>query len=125
MPHVVTKVFKAQINGLVLYLTVVLLVDYSCGDGACEDRNPDNQAKELGHLGAPQVPPAKWVNNGSIAIQIDAHEEETATIHVDLEDRARDLAQDVTKGPVVVKIVVESQWQRRVKVRSLMARLNM
>jgi len=91
---------------------VVLLVDYGCGDGAREDHNPDHQAKELGHLGASQMPPAKWVDNGNIAIQVDAHEEEAAAIHIDLEDRARDLAQGVTKGPVVVGIVVESERQR-------------
>lgn len=90
----------------------VLLVDYGCGDGAHEDHNPDNQAEKLGHLGASQMPPAKWVDNGNIAIQVDAQEEEAATIHVNLEDRARDLAQSATKGPVVVGIVVESQWQR-------------
>uniref|UniRef100_A0A8B9MBU4 Uncharacterized protein n=1 Tax=Accipiter nisus TaxID=211598 RepID=A0A8B9MBU4_9AVES len=79
---------------------------------AHEDHNPDDQAKELGHLGAPQMPPAKRVDDGNVAIQVDAHEEEAATVHVDLEDRARDLAQGVTKRPVVVGIVVESQRQR-------------
>ena len=112
LPYVVTKAFKAQISGLVVFLTVVLLVDYGSGDRAHEDHNPDKQAKELGHLGAPQVPPAKRVDNGNIAIQVDAHEEEAATIHIDLKDRARDLTQGVTKGPVMVGIVVESQWQR-------------
>uniref|UniRef100_A0A8C4KDP6 Secreted protein n=1 Tax=Dromaius novaehollandiae TaxID=8790 RepID=A0A8C4KDP6_DRONO len=100
-------------NGLVLCHTVVLLVDHGCGDGAHEDHNPDNQAKDLGHFGAPQMPPAERVDNGNVAVQVDAHEEEAATIHVDLEDRARDLAQKVIKGPVVVGIVVESQWQRK------------
>uniref|UniRef100_A0A8C3NTF8 Uncharacterized protein n=1 Tax=Cyanoderma ruficeps TaxID=181631 RepID=A0A8C3NTF8_9PASS len=66
-----------------------------------EDHNPDNEAEELGHLGAPQMPPAKWVNDGNVAIQVDAHEEEAATVH------------DATKGPVVVGIVVESQGQRK------------
>uniref|UniRef100_A0A8B9PRW0 Secreted protein n=1 Tax=Apteryx owenii TaxID=8824 RepID=A0A8B9PRW0_APTOW len=100
-------------NGLVLCHTVVLLVDHGCGDGAHEDHNPDDQAKDLGHFGAPQMPPAERVDNGNVAVQVDAHEEEAATIHVYLEDRSRDLAQKVIKGPVVVGIVVESQWQRK------------
>lgn len=65
---------------------MVLFVDYGCGYGSHEDHNPDDEAEELGHLGTPQMPPAKWVNNGNIAIQVDAHEEEAATVHVDLED---------------------------------------
>uniref|UniRef100_A0A8C3MAG6 Uncharacterized protein n=1 Tax=Geospiza parvula TaxID=87175 RepID=A0A8C3MAG6_GEOPR len=80
---------------------VVLLVDYGSGDGAHEDHNPDDEAEELGHLGAPQMPPAKRVNDGNVAIQVDAHEEEAAAVH------------EATKGPVVVDIVVESQGQRK------------
>uniref|UniRef100_A0A8D2NE24 Uncharacterized protein n=1 Tax=Zonotrichia albicollis TaxID=44394 RepID=A0A8D2NE24_ZONAL len=80
---------------------VVLLVDHGCGDGAHEDHNPDDEAEDLSHLGAPQMPPAKRVNDGNVAIQVDAHEEEAAAIH------------EATKGPVVVDIVVESQGQRK------------
>lgn len=83
------------------------------GHGARQDERPHAQAHAPCHAGLPQVSQPQRVHDGGVPVRVDEHQEDTAAIHIHLEDRTRHLAQEIWEEPVVMRVVVQAQGQRK------------